>query len=209
MRQLVLLTVCLAPVAYAGDVKLAISGPDGLSGTAIMTNKLLDDGNKLVRLTMKLKYENGEALEVLQESSYSPDGEPKRMLQTYKGTSRKTSVVVTFDSDGAQVVSDNGSGPKTNKVVRPEGSVANKAEFWFLRGKPKIGQSVEFFAFRVSEQAWAKTKSKYEGRREIVILGKKVSAHLVTMGETRAYYDDIGDLYRFEIGKMTFERAAE
>ncbi|MBS1713569.1 MAG: hypothetical protein JST30_04455 [Armatimonadetes bacterium] len=209
MRHLALFTVCLAPSAFAGDVKLSITGPDGLKGTATMTNKLLEDGNKLVRLTMKLKYENGESVDVIQESSYSADGEPKRMLQTYKGTSRKTSVVVTFDPDGAQVVSDNGSGPKTNKVVRPQGSVANTAEFWFLRDRPKVGQSVEFYAFRVSEQAWAKTKAKFEGKREIVVGGKKVSANVVSMGESKAFYDEAGDLYRFEIGKMTFERTAE
>jgi len=209
MKHWALFAAFLAPGVFAADVKLGITGPDGLTGTATMTNRLLEDGTKLVRLTMKLKYENGESVDVLQESSYSADGEPKRMLQTYKGSSRKTSVVVTFDSDGAQVVSDNGSGPKTNKVVRPDGPIANKAEFWFLRDKPKVGQTAEFFAFRVSEQAWAKTKAKFEGRREIVVQGKKVSSNVVSMGESKAYYDDGGDLYRFEIGKMTFERTGE
>ncbi len=210
MKALVLLAVCLAPSAFAGDVKLKISGPDGVSGSATMTNKLLEDGSKLVRLSMNLKYQNGESADVLQESTYGADGEPKRMLQTFKVGSKKTSVVVTFDADGAQVVvTDGGAGTKTNKVVRPDGVVANKAEFWFLRDKPRPGQSVDFFAFRVSEQAWAKTRSRYEGKKEIVIGGKKVSAHLVSTGEAKAYYDDAGDLYRFEVGKMTFERASE
>lgn len=194
-------------MAWAGETKLKVSGPDGLEGSATMVSKMQEDGSKSVRLTMKLKYGDGQTADVLQESTYSAKGQPLRMLQTSRSAGRKTSVTVTFTSEGAQVVMDRGDGPKTNMVEGPNGTTADPSVMWFVRDTPKKGQSSECFTFRVSEQAWQKTKTKYEGKKEIIVLGHKVMANLVMAGEFKAFLDDQGDPYRFEIGGLTLERA--
>lgn len=200
--------VCATAFSRADEVKLTVTGPDGLAGTATLVNKVQQDGTKYVRLSMTLSYGGAQKSEILQESSYSPLGEPIRMLQTSKGQGKKTSIVVKFSEDGAQVVTDKGDGPKTNLVVPPSGTIANPTEFWFSKAKPTKGETAEFYTFRMSEQGWAKTKAKYEGDREIVVEGKRVTAHLVQMGEVKSYLDDKGDPYRIELGKLILERAS-
>ena len=195
--------------ALAGEVRLNVTGPDGLTGTANLVNKILEDGTKYVRLTMKLKHGDGQTTDVLQESSYTDKGVPVRMLQTSKSASKKVSVVVTFTEEGAQVVMDKGDGPKTNFVVRPDGSTANPTELWFVKVQPHKGQVVEYYTFRVSEQTWIKAKSSYKGKTEIVVAGKRVSANLVHMGEVKSYCDDLGDPFRIELRDLKLERAAD
>lgn len=196
--------------ALAGEVKLKVTGPEGLDGVATIVNKVQEDGSKYVRLTMRLRYGDGQVSDILQESSYDKTGEPVRMLQTTKAGSKKTSVVVTFTSEGAQVVSDSGDGPKTNMVVRPtDGKTANPTEFWFAKTQPTSGQVVEYYTFRVSDQAWIKTKSKYVGQKELVVDGKRVKSNFVQMGEIKSYFDEAGDPYRIELGQLLLERASK
>lgn len=203
-----LIAFSLAAAALAGEVKLKVSGPEGLDGTATMVNEVQEDGTKYVRLTMRLKYGDGQVSDILQESSYNKDGEPIRMLQTTKAGNKKSSIVITFTAEGAQVVSDKGDGPKTNMVVRPDGKVANLTEFWFAKIQPKIGETAEYYTFRVSDQSWVKTRSRFEGQKEIVVDGKKVKSNLVSMGEIKAFLDSIGDPYRIELGKLVLERVS-
>lgn len=195
-----------ATLCSAGEVQLSVSGADGLKGTATLINKIQEDGTKYVRLSMRLVYTDGQTADILQESTYSASGEPIRMLQTSKSGTKKTSVVVTFTEEGAQVVSDKGDGPKTNFVVAPGGSTKNPTEFWFCKDLPKKGQVAEYYTFRVSEQSWVKAKSRYEGKKEIVVDGRRVSANLVQLGEIKSYTDDKGDPYRVELGALKLER---
>ena len=208
MKKLILgiCVVASASFSHAGETKLVVSGPDGLSGTATVINKVQEDGTKYVRLSMKLKFSDGQSTDILQESSYSKTGEPIRMLQTSKAGTKKTSVVVTFTDEGAQVVSDKGDGPKTNFVVAPDGTRANPTEFWFNTIQPTKGQVAEYYTFRVSQQAWIKAKSRFEGKRDIVVDGRKVTANFVQLGEVKSYLDDAGDPLRIELSGLTLER---
>lgn len=207
---LVLVLGIAAAVASAGETKMSIVGPDGLTGTAKLENKVQDDGSKYVRLEMQLSFADGQNSEVLQESSYSAKGEPQRMLQTVKRNGKKTSIVVTFTPEGAQVMADRGTGPQTNMVISPvDGQTANPSEFWFSGVVPRVGQAVEFSVFKVSEQAWAKTKAKYVGDQDLVVAKKRVRAHLVVIGDAKTYLDDKGDPYRIEMGSLVMERIGD
>ncbi len=203
-----LVSLLAVGVAWAGETSLKVTGPDGLVGSATLVNKVQTDGTKYVRLTMKLAKGSEPATDVLQESSYNGKGEPVRMLQTTKNGPVKTSVVVTFTAEGAQVIADHGDGPKTNMVVNPAGSTANPSEFWFVGKAPKTGDSFEYFMFRLSDQSWQKSKVKFVGKQDIVVGGKRVSANLVQSGEAKAFLDDKGDPYRIEVGGLTLERAS-
>ena len=135
--------LCLGSTSFAGTIKMKVSGPDGLNGTATMVNKIQDDGSKYIRLDMRLKFGDGQVSDVLQESIYDKTGLPVRMLQTSRNGTKKTSIVVTFTNEGAQVVSDQGDGPKTNMVLRPsKGSIANLSQFWFSKIKPEPGATI-------------------------------------------------------------------
>jgi hypothetical protein len=203
------LTLLLA-TSTAPSLQYTVTGPDGLKGTASLVNQVQDDGSKYVRLSMSLVYGNGDKAEVLQESSYDKVGRPVRKLQTVHAAGTRRSVVVTFNEAGAKVVEDQGSGPKTSLVSPPDGADTKVVtEFWFVRDKPKVGQTATYYAFRPNQKDWVEIKARYEGTKEIVAAGKRVTANLLVMGEIKAWVDDRGDPYRLEVAGVTLERRAE
>lgn len=210
MRQIFLLGILLFSVsAFCTDTKLVVKGESGLSGTAVLTNKILEDGSKYVRLTMELKNSSGQKVTVMQESTYSKNGRPIRKLQVtnLSAASTKQSVVVTFDDTGAHVKVDAGGRTAKEDVKLPGSkSILAKPEFWFIRDTPNPGDVTSYSRFDVQSQTWIDTKSIYHGKREIVIGGKKVMAHLMEYEGAKAYVDEKGNPFRIETGGTVMER---
>jgi hypothetical protein len=201
----------LVLAALSPDVRhYAVAGPDGLKGQATLINRIQADGSKYVRLSMNLRYGNGETAEVLQESSYDQTGKPTRKLQAVKSSGARRSIVVTFTDGGAKVVEDQGAGPKVSLVSPPDGADTRAVtEFWFVRDKPKVGQTATYYAFRPNQKDWVEIKARYDGMKEIVVAGKRVKAHNIVMGEVRSWVDDQGGPLRIEVAGVTLERAPE
>lgn len=199
--------IAISSTAFAGEVVLDVEA-GGLKGSATLVNKILPNGSKYVRLGMLLKDDGGREVSVLQESTYDKAGKPVRLLQrtNMKGGSAQQSIVVTFDETGANVKIDQGGKSVNDLVNYPSGkSVAATPEFWFVRDQVANGGVTTYSRFDIATQVWKDITCKYSGTRDIKWDGKTVKAHLVVMGDSRAYVDDAGDPYVIETpnGKMT------
>lgn len=197
----------LSAAAFAGEIVMDVEA-GGLRGSATLVNKILPNGSKYVRLGMLLKDDAGKEVSVLQESTYDKEGKPVRMLQrtNMKGGAAQQSIVVTFDEAGANVKVDQGGKTVNDLVNYPAGkSYAATPEFWFARDTVANGGMTTYSRFDVATQAWKDITCKYSGTRDLKWGGKTVKAHLVVMGDTKAYLDDAGDPYVIETanGKMT------
>lgn len=211
MRQLFLASgvVVLAAVSWGGEVSMTVTGVGGMSGSAKVTNKILEDGSKYVNLSMELKSPSGGTVSVMQESAYDKTGKPVRKIQVTSlgANSTKQSVVVTFNEAGANVKVDAGERSVRDLLPWPEGKlVAAKTEFWFIRDQPAPGGTATYHRFDIGTMQWVETKSVYRGRREVKAGGKTVLAHLVEYGDAKAYLDDKGDPIRVETGSTVMER---
>lgn len=206
-----LIALSVSALAMCGEVVMSIKTDIGVSGKATMTNKIQPDGRKYVRLSMLLKQADGKSVSVMQESYYEKDGTPIRILQVTNmaDSGTRQSVTVTFDSKGAHVSADAGGKTLKNTFALPSGSIKCFTEFWFIRDKPNPGDIGTIQRFDISNQRWLTLKFQYHGKREVEIDGKKVSAHLVTFGDSRAYLDDAGDPWLVQGPDMTMTRVSQ
>ncbi|MCB0825498.1 MAG: hypothetical protein KDC26_04870 [Armatimonadetes bacterium] len=198
----------LAAICQAGTTQMSVTS-DNLNGKATVENKILEDGSKYVRVSMMLEDAGGRSVNIQQESVYAKDGTPKRKLQVTNlaGGAAKQSVVVTFDSGGANVTVEAGGKTVKNYVSRPTGKrIEALPEFWIMRDQPKAGDVYNYYRFDLGMQNWVENKSTYHGTREIMVGGKKVKAHLVTNDSARAYMDDKGEPLRIEQNSVVLEK---
>lgn len=208
-RGLAILIGLTAATVWAGETDLALNGPGGMTGTAKLRNEVQDDGGKYVQLSMTLRNPAGQAVTVLQESSYDAKGNPVRKIQvtTFPGGGGKQTVVATFDAKGATVKADAGGKSVSDVVPYPAGkTVRASSEFWFCRDKPAPGAVSTYWRFDLGKQSWVETKATYHGKRQLKIGSKSYDCHLITVGEARAYVDDKGDPLRLEQSGIVMER---
>ncbi len=205
------LLLLLCAVQTAGpDVRLTAKGPGGLTGQADLTARLLPEtGGKYVRLSMKLRYENGRSVDVLTESTYDRLGAPVRMLQSTVIDGQRTAVTAVFDAKGATLMRSATPG-KDRRVDLPEGATAAAPhEFWFFRDRPAPGTKATFWQFSLGDAKWVETPVVYEGPRALVIGTKQVRGHAVKVGSATAFLDDRGLPHRLEAGSVVLERSSE
>jgi len=194
-------------IAFAGEVTLDVVA-GGLKGKATLVNKLLPNGSKYVRLGMVLEDEAKKSVSVLQESTYDAAGLPIRHLQVtnLQGGEAKQSVVVTFDSGGANIKVEQDGKAMNDVLTFPSGlKVTATPEFWFIRDQVAAGGKTTYQRFDLGSRTWQETVCTYYGKRNLKWGGKTVSANYVTIGTAKAWLDDVGDPYLIETpgGSMT------
>ena len=203
---LTVISLSNAPV-LASETQLKISG--GLTGEAVLVNKIQSDGTKYVRLAMTLNGPDGRTVNVIQESVYDKNGRPMRKLQTttLPGGSAKQSASATFDAEGARIKFDQAGKTVTEAIPWPRGKkVEATPEFWFIRDQPKPGDVTTYWRLDLGSQSFVETKCQYHGKRQITVGGKLVEAHFTTMGEAKAYTDNYGQPYLLEMNGARMER---
>ncbi len=208
-KTLVIALLLVFATAIAGQTDLALTGPDGMTGSARVTNQIQEDGSKYVQLSMTMRQKGGQDVSVLQESSYDAKGSPVRKLQviTFPGGGGKQTFVATFDEKGASIKVDAGGKTVTDSVPYPSGkSVRVVSEFWFIRDKPAPGAISTYWRFDIGTRTWVETKATYHGKRQLKIGAKVHACHLITVGDAKAYMDDKGDPLRLEQRGSVMER---
>lgn len=201
----------VAAAAVADEVKMTISGSAGLKGTATIVNKIQKDGSKYIQLSMELRSMTGQIVNVLQESVYDKTGRPVRKIQTTdtKGGARQE-IVAIFERGEVRVRSTQDGKTTRSSVYIPMGKNINaKSEFWFVRDKVPAGGKSTYMRFDLMTSKWVEETAVYKGTREIRVGGKRVTAHLVEMGEVKAYVDDKGDPWRLELEGILLERVTK
>ncbi|QYK52843.1 MAG: hypothetical protein KF824_11330 [Fimbriimonadaceae bacterium] len=208
MRWIAVLGLVLASgIVFAGEVTLDVVA-GGLKGKATLVNKLLPNGSKYVRLGMVLEDEAKKSVSVLQESTYDTTGLPIRHLQVtnLQGGSAKQSVVVTFDTAGANIKVEQDGKAVNDVLAFPSGLKATATpEFWFIRDQVAAGGKTTYQRFDLGTRTWQETVCIFHGKRNLKWAGKTVSTNYVTIGTAKAWLDDVGDPYLIETpgGSMT------
>lgn len=196
MRFAILL-FCGGLVAVASaEVTLTMYMEDKVVGSATLNQRLLPDGGK--QLTMQMAFTGGKTqVNIRNESVYAGDGSPVRMIYEFsQPNTPKNLVTATFTDAGASVVVRKGGESSTRTIARPEGTIKNTAEFWFIATKPKVGDKVSAYVFSAVEQEFRLHTSTYGGKKTVTIDGQKFEGHLLTSGtrgkEVRSIVDDRG-----------------
>jgi len=208
-KYTLLASLMLVAIASAGQVDLSVKGPEGMTGSARITNQVSEDGSKYVQLSMTMRQKIGQDVSVLQESSYDAKGNPVRKLQviTFPGGGGKQTFSATFDDKGANVSVEGGGKTVTDTVPYPAGkSVRAVSEFWFVRDKPAPGAVSPYLRVYISSRKWTETKATYHGKRQLKVGAKTLDCHLITVGDAKAYMDDKGDPIRMEQRGTIMER---
>lgn len=204
-----LATVALGQTATPSETKLTVTS-EYLKGEATLTNLIDREGQKVVRLGMKLSDFNGSTVSILQESVYAPTGTPVRMLQTVNvgASETRTVVTATFTSTGVETVSEAGGKTTKKAIALPEGKATVGSEFWFCRDKPLAGDKSSYWRFDLGKLEWVQSVVQYHGPRQITVNGKSITAHCITTDGTKSYVDDKGDPYLIESPGLTMTRKA-
>lgn len=201
----ILAIACLAPAQARYD--LLVGGKK--AGTASLTQSLSKDGIKTLKLILNLNLE-GQAVRVTNESVYTPTGRAVRkfMETTLLGpVARRRNLMVTFTSQGAFVVDARGDERNTIEKPLPENAkLEDASEFWFVRDKPKPGDSVEAHQFDLETLEWRLQTTKYVGPAQVKIGKRTFEAHELLTSRGPIFVDDKGLPLLFEMGEMRLER---
>ena len=184
----------------ANSAKLVISADGKPAGTVSISQKILPDGSKLVQSVIELNASAKHILKIRLESSYSSKGIPQRksMESTLDGKRRRL-VLATFTAKGAEVVIDEGGTRKTKSIPLADAAPReNMAEFWFIRDRPKAGDSVRAYNFDLDKFSWELTTTTY--------LGLSKEGHMVKNNNSESTLDDHGLPIRIVTETATFKR---
>ena len=201
----------VATAAVADEVKMTISGSAGRTGSATIVNRIQKDGSKYVQLSMELRSTSGQIVNIVQESVYDKTGRPIRKIQTTdtKGGVRQE-IVAQFENGKVRVrATQNGKTTRSTVFVPTGKSINAKSEFWFVRDKVPAGGKTTYMRFDLQTMDWVEETAVYRGTREIRVGGKKVKAHLIEMGDVKAYVDDRGDPWRVVMEGVLMERVTK
>jgi len=173
----------------------------GTASAVLKTSFGSDDSRKeMLRITLK------QGLSVVQESTYNSKGAATRKTQFGYQNGKEISSSVTIISGRKAVMTSITAGQKsTNTFTAPKNaSIENASHWWFIKNKPKVGDSVTYYEFAAEKKAWELDKIKYMGKKPIKVSGKNLMLHEVTSLQGLAYFDDKGTLFMltFSGGKM-------
>lgn len=200
----------VASFAFA-QVKLAITAQGMKDGIASVSHKTTATGGKIVMLSMQFEASTGRKVRLRTESTYAASGAPTRIFHeaiTEKPTSRRQ-VTVTFTKEGAQAVSDESGKRSVKNVGLVSGApVANSAEFWFLRDKPKPGQKVLYYHFNVSTLEWVLSETAYIGPTDYKLGKSIVKGHRLLTKRGEFIVDEQGLPLKLQMDNVTMTRIA-
>jgi hypothetical protein len=185
----------------APTIEMTISTDGKDVGKAWMSQKLDATGKKTyAKLIM------GD-VKIVETAEYAIDGTPK--LKIITRTEKEVSVTTQASFANGKVTLT--AGKETLTVPYPSnGTLRALSELWFLQTKPAKGHSVEYQRFDVYAAKFVPCKVVYQGKEDLEVSGKKVSANRVRVDDkTDAWLDERGDPYRMIIdGRTKFERVA-
>jgi hypothetical protein len=189
-------TACLVALFLVGPgtVELDLERGGERAGTVTMEQRVLEDGRKLSVVRFRSE---PPGVEVVQESTYGPDGRPLRMLQATVAAGSRTTRSATFDDAGAEFLGPDGA---AKRVPLPEGAdSASPSEFWFLRDRPIVGEAVRFYRFDLAAGAWRESSATFLGEREIVVRGHLRRAFRTRVEGVVSDVDESGLPWRVEL----------
>ncbi|MFQ3587280.1 MAG: hypothetical protein SNJ74_10560 [Fimbriimonadaceae bacterium] len=190
------------------QVQLAVHQGANRVGTARFSQKLLPEGGKLVQISMELEVGERKA-RIRQETRYNARGEAVRVFQEtvgdQPGTTRR--IIADLSAEAADVVVEQGGNRTTRRVpLAPGAPRENQSEFWFVRDRPKPGDTAEFYSFELSTLEWRIRRIRYVRATQARLGDRPVPAHELSVEEGRVLLDEGGLPIRLEMGGLTLVR---
>lgn len=215
MRTVLALAFVVVSACVQAQVKLALTIGGKNAGTAAINQHLNADGGKTVELRIEI-ISGGKKVHLSSQATYDSKGSPiRKFLETIvPGGQVQRQAIATFDSAGANVVVRTGDGRITKKVpLVPTAPRECLSEFWFVRDKPKPGQTAKSYSFNPDKLEWELTETTFVGTRPITLRGKKVQVHEIdtVQGDRKvvSFLDDRGLPVVVDDGTMRMERVSE
>ena len=84
--------------------------------------------------------------------------------------------------------------------------LANSSEFWFVRGKPSVGASVQSYTLDLETLVWEPTRTTYVGPAPVVVQGVSHQAHRIDSRQGSVWVDDAGMPLVIEGSQFRIER---
>lgn len=199
MKKLILLLVALTTTVLSiGETRMAVTISGHPAGYATLSQKIQQDGTKIVELRVELGTDKRK-VKLTSEARYDAKGLPLRKFQQtiVSGGDINKQVIATFAKDGANLVLLDGD-KRTVKSVSLAATAprACLSEFWFIRDKPKAGQTEETYQFNPDTLSWEIVTTKYVGQKTLKIEDRSVAVHEVVTKrgdkESTSYLDDAG-----------------
>jgi hypothetical protein len=212
MKQFVLLAGLLLATLSSAQVQMDVIVSGRKAGKATLSQRRNPQGYKIVNLGMVL--DNAEnTITIRSESTYDPKGAPIRMFQESVVAGKdhhRREVIVSFDSDGANVVLL-GNGDRVLKHVSAPASPTREdaSEFWFLRDTPEVGSASTAVRFNLDSLTWDTVNTVFRGVRPMTIGNHRVTANITESEQGKAFMDSNGLPLRLELTSATMERVWE
>lgn len=198
MRSFAVLAMVAAAAAASAQTKLKVVIQGRPAGFAYLTQRSLPSGGKSVELRVELTI-GTRAVTVRQETTYDAKGAPVRALQdtTAASVHGKRQVIADFNPAGAHVIVEENAIRRPRDVsLVPTAPRADASQLWFLRSRPKAGETVKTYRFNLDTLEWELAEVAYAGREVVTAGGKKWHANkTVTKVDDRtttSYLDDEG-----------------
>lgn len=199
--------MALAAVAPA-QVKLEMLKDGKSMGVATVTQKLRQDGSKLVQMSMEMTTPSGP-LNFRSESIYLASGLPQRKFQEIAVPSQKfrRTIVAEFSEASVHVTTDLNGTRSVKDVALPKGgSAVDKSEFWFVRDKPAAGAKAKAYSFNLETLTWEQVETTFVGPVDLAIGTLKFKANKTSSARGIAIVDDQGLPLRLELPNGTMQR---
>lgn len=182
-------------------------------GRAVWTTTMTASGGKEEFMLISLGAEFGGRKFVMKRTYY-PDGAVQSFtLDEYNpGVDAPVkSTHVTLTARTAQIEVRQGDAVEKGLNQAPfNKSQARPNEFWFLKTKPKKGETVSYVRFHEFDMKWIPVTATYVGDKTLVIEKKKFVTHIIrTSDGVNTFLDDQGLPVMIVESGQRFERLVE
>lgn len=196
-RFCVLLGLLLAAISSATVTKMVLKAAGTELGSATFDISLMPNGGIKTIQDIEVSA-GGQTLSYKDVSIYDKTGRPLSTEETQVQAGKTQVVAVTYGPKAATVVVTANGKSTTKTLPNPkDGSIASPSEFWFVRDRPKKGTVDASYSVDPKTRTWTLEKTKYVGDDTLTVLGKKVTAHKITVDNRGTIWlDDKGNPYK-------------
>lgn len=169
-------------------------------GTAEMTTVIQPDKSCLFKIRM-LVGSKDQSAEFQSDFVYDPKG--RLLKESHLIASDNVKNVFSTEYSGQTAVTTfYTNGKKTKSSTSKLGNGKSREDpsvFWFVLTKPQPGATSKYWRFEADEDKWKEEITTYVGRSKILLSGKTIEAHKITVDNGIQYVDDKGIIVSLEV----------
>lgn len=197
-----LVGLMLTTWAWAEEASYRIRFDGKEIGRASMKQEKNPDGSIYFEMEASVAF-YGERMEWFQSSLVAKDGTPIRYSSAETSGDDRNIVSVSYEKDGAHILSSS-KDRSINKVVPyPKGSIKALSNLWFIHHRPKPGEKAAYWLLDFGTLKWERVVDVYKGPRRISVNSRSALAHLILFDDEEMYVSDRGMPLRLSHGPIS------